>query len=646
MPKIVEHGVSLYWIGVGVDDNGKINFSHVPNGVTTQERPSEMLAEVMSQIGYGVLRLDQSVTAIAHRLLTATEAPEIHQSVETIVQGKGSTPNADARQVYGHPIHLEGADDELTRVALGFLGSGRYKNHRAQRTEPYGKESEKGLLSAIEVLHGPVMMQGGQLVQNMGNQGYTYIEAPTDPETYRRMHDQLAAGRFTAEGTDDNARFLRIEGFEEPVSLNAITTNKLVPALDMQNAHTFQDNSIAVSYNKGEPKPIGFILSPSGQLVDPEITHGLMIMDIIRRGHYFEKSEAEQAKLANRFFRYTENTRVSQSMVYNGTMAIIDELAAQHGYEPLTELEASLARIKKQLNDPKLGFLANYLAIGDVASQMCHTLALSEASLGADLTAGRVEMPERYVMPYDDERNVYRANAYTFDLRRPDGVLLLDLKPGEKLQVSEDATGDMFSRKASVIVPGEMAAPDLSNGRDAAALLATGLIVTEQVLMETMARAITEPSNDPVAYLFALLGKEGAYEAMVDTARHIPPHRIGRQFPESQQLLQQLREALELQPLIDNLHALRTENAVQPGALDHTAAIHPALAHMKLAAQLFEIIPGLSSAPEGSRGLEGGLDTVMNVLSPRLNAAIAELPASRQIAAVAQMHTALEQSET
>lgn len=552
-------------------------------------------------------------------------APGINQTGLFVADAKHSTVRATIKK--------------LEEISHYTLGRGKILNERTQPIVNRNNKGIRGEQAIFDILHNPVWNSGSKLAQALSKQGFEYVSCPDgmNEETYLQVSKALKAGKFTIEIDKVRVKFDNQDILLDLHDISKIRVT-LDPALDKL---TSPRNGLAVTTEKNDkPKSLGWIISESKNTCLPvEITAGIMRIMIIAHGGFHKLSKA-QIKLLLQGLLAAENNpelTLTQNRSFNAMITMFKLLEEAFDFDASVLIPISTFNTQK-LSLDKLNASEDFL-VGELISEMVETLRTTQSN------SVRRPLPHQFASSsYSTIANTTRAIAYAYDLTDSKGNPLLQFKDEKALKTSVDA--HLIDNK----VNGQLRNPHLQNPKHLAALLSSGILIAEQIILEQLLRdACRYGDAHPNAIALkailknnALGNTESVYAELISMAKKLPKNAagpiLGLQLPYCEPLVEKLRAALGFGHVKSNLEKAK---ALVFGARKELIEVTIALfeGNEKEAQELinqlskdknienelrniFNIglelqkLPGITGVNQQSRGINAGIILVIEKLAP------------------------------
>lgn len=493
------------------------------------------------------------------------------------------------------------------------LGRGKFNNERVQPVAHHNSEDLRGELYFWETMHAAVWRAGIDLSYQLAKQGFVYVICPADltKSEYDDLSAELASGSISLQ-----------EGEENPIAVlrsgRTLQTASL-PSLSIQfdPAHeiTGQENGLLICVNRGISQ-MGWILHTQKKaIIETEYTEHLLRFMRIAKGGFHALSQQEQALLQTGMLKGTGQNLFTQNQTFNAMLWVFAALEKEFDFDasmlmPDKNLHLSFRRISDTLSNPENEFVEDFLT-GILITEMVQPLMRTQ------LTSARSALPMRFTNRFEVILNNAKAIAYGFEMKNHAGQPIVE--------ISRDTTAiELRGEFIDAYINGQLRLPELINPKHAASLIATALLVAQQVLLEQILRdAVKHGDEHPHAQtLKAIINNKLVYQQLIAMAQAVPANEfgpiLGLQFTYCDGMVAVLRETLKfdinnLAGFVDALHTHGYQSIKIND--DHL---------MMMLSKLFEVgerlqeLEATSVRAMYSRGINAGLGLVIAKLAPDL----------------------------
>lgn len=507
---------------------------------------------------------------------------------------------------------------KLAECAHGTLGVGKVLNERRQAQKNKNTMGIGGEALIWDILHTTVWQVGLNLASQLGKQGFVYIASPIhdDPKKHQGIKEALSRGEFSIKGGKVHVCGETLPTIE-PAKLD-ITLNK---------------NQFVIS---GKDKDDGIAEGALGWLMHrkkQEIVDSALVDDIIRvmkiaGGGFHRLTPEEQQFLQSGLVKDTHDTTVTQNAAFNGLILIAAELNKKYGFDPDklfgNAFNLVYSRIKNYFkgNVSNLDdFLTGYL-LNEMVQPLKTTLEKSK----------REEAPKNFINPFNFTANNNKALAYAFDI--------MDINQNCIFRPNSDQPIGKDPKLIDAAMNGTLALPTLSTGKHAGAILATGLLVGEQILLEQLLRkAYNTDTLEKLLVDIAGSESDKMHEAAAKLKTQISKVKhdkngpvMGLQYAECEQIIETMRDAFKFNVLANFTEQLcqpdvKTRNVMHKNSVMTCGEsyipeeeIHPViqegLTNLYNLGNIIQNDQTTSAIGEDSRGINAGLTPLIMKLAP------------------------------
>ncbi len=498
----------------------------------------------------------------------------------------------------------------LEKYAHYTLGKGKILSERAQPQKDRNVKSLRGEEFLWDSLHAPIWSSGINLPGQLDAQGFVYVCHPEkmSEQEYKCVSDELQQGRFKIIEKDCQKFVITDSGIELKTSK---FTNVCI-SMDPDFKRTYQKNGFIITAN-GSAGPIGWTIhaGKEAKLVDTQYTQDILRITAIARGGTNKLSKKEfDLLLVHNNRGYNTDIRHTQNRNLNLLEGIAQALERDFTFDASgllgNLLKASYMAIQKKSQESDV--IEDFLT-GALLTEMVQSLKLTQSR------SARPKLPSEFQDSFDWLQNMNKAFAYAFDLKKPDGSLVFN---ADAVPFTPPDNG-----LVDVRMQGTLAEPDLTNPKHVAALISTGVLVAEQMILEQLLRsAVMFGAEHPhVVALRKILGDDEMYHQLVTMACNLPRDEsgpiMGLQIPASERILQVLRKALGLDHLIKMADEFDQANGVMTvSEEDKNNSLHK----LYQIGKTLQSLDGISAAAHGSRGINAGIVPVIARIAPELHA--------------------------
>lgn len=514
------------------------------------------------------------------------------------------------------------------------LGKNKVLNERAQPLIHINR-TNSGEQALWAHIHSGVWGVGINLRFELKKQGFTYIFCPADftAEEYDRVSTLLRSGQFTI-----NNDLILVGGHQ----LKTSQFNKDEMPIDLQDQEplTFQENGLLITDTAVSDKPsaLGWMVHlPTQKVLEQADCEDLIRIIRLSGGGFYELTEVQKRYLQSGRLKNNGLGLFTQNQAFNALFSIVLHLEKEFGFNPAVLLDNATktvySSVKRAFETTDL--LDDFLT-GALLTEMEQHLMVTRA------TSERTELPLRFTNPFYVTTNNTKAIAHAFNVKDGEGKPVLT---ADALYHDE--------RLLDVGVSGQLLMPSLTDSQHSAALLATSILVAEQMVLEQLVRAACKDSNHPYAQalkaiLVQALGDEAqaeaAYQQFIGFALACPSNEhgpiLGLQYPHCETLIMVMREVLNTGYLIKLAESLNTPQyctldtvlkSLPKHAVDNYADY---LAALHFICEQLQKLDGISAAPVESRGAVVGTALLLTTLFPHkaaeLGVTLSQAPAVAQ----------------
>lgn len=496
------------------------------------------------------------------------------------------------------------------------LGRGKVLNERAQPLVHINTANFSGEQALWDIIHSPVWNTGITLPIILAKQGFIYVRQPLNMNDSQREKatKEIELGNFEIRG--------QIETYSG-ITLETASIKDIKIDLDPDRRVTSQENGLAVSIKDYE-EPLGWIVqTKTKKLVSQEHADHLLRVIRIAKGGFYELPIEKQRLLQAGLLKNNGLGLFTQNQAFNAMEVVFQTLENEYGFDPSQLMQdsflngATYARVKSLMEDEKSETAEDFLT-GILLTEMVQPLRKSQPD------STRNVLPLRFTNPFSVTLNNAKALAYAFDIKRKDGFPVLLMR------------NDMpdFSSSPDLIdvkINGELLYPELTNPKHTASLLATALLVAEQMLIEQLLKnACTFGSEHPDAVaLRKIINDDQMYTQLIALGKDCPQNErgpiLGLQFSYCDPIIALLRNHLGFGgnnlSLAEVVNQLCRNEVVDKDLIEKT---RQAMEKLFYIGEVLQQLNSTSAAQEQSRGINAGLVPVIGKLAPDLYRALVE----------------------
>ncbi len=576
-------------------------------GERKAETATEKLAQMFSNIGALVIRYQIGQGQRAGVIQQISRQNYESNPIQKPANG------ADQTDLFETEFNLTpacAATRRLEKAAHRTLGKNKILNERGQPLVHTNKGKLSGEQDLWGKMHATVWHTGIDLAGQLSKQGFLYICCPVGMgrEDYDLINQEMSAGKFKVDGNEIVVAGRRFQTYDP----KQFYVNRNSVHLDPELVGTFQENGLLVDAGKGKA-PLGWMIHRNNTKIVP----GDMLEDLVRtirisQGGFHDLSPGEQTLIQAGRLKNTNGLGLfEQNQTFNAMYVICDHLEKEYGFNSELLFGTSLTVASKRVAEffTDLVNVEDFLT-GPILTEMVQSLRVTRSA------SKRKELPLRFTNPFIVTDNNVKAIAYAFDAQY-NGMPLFQLESMEKNECLLD-----------VHVKGQLALPSLSYGKHASAILATSILVSEQVLLEQLIReAFVKDGKEGVVDLLMLIpiNEEIACriaELAADAKSDANGPILGLQFDYCDEMVALLRPALGFNLLIELTQKLEQEGKLTDEALEELYQTHPkeelfrAFTTLKGLADYIQRNPSTSAEAEGSSGIAAGLEPLLAKLFP------------------------------
>jgi hypothetical protein len=508
----------------------------------------------------------------------------------------------------------------LEEISHTTLGKGRFLNERGVRLKTPNKSDLRGEEYLWDSMHQVVWGIGRNVANALFAEGFMYVCCPLgiSKQEYEIITEDLKYGAYDLILRGDSQMTV-IKPYNSDIVLGTASLRNV--KINIAPDATQQENGLTVDANGDEAEAGWIIHRPSYSstrmneiMVDPEDTEDLLRIMWIAKGGSHQLTEEQSAALLTGRMAITETSAISENRSLSLLFTIAEGLEQRFGFDSMRLLgskktskatplsvDQSHQRMRKLARETEV--MEDFLT-GALLNEMVVSLQKTKDS------STRKQFSEQFTHTYDSVRNTTNAVAYSYELTKKDGTKVLQ-GPTEELDPG------LIDRR----VGGQLQLPDLTNPRHAAALLSTGLIVAEQLLLEQILRGAYQ-GGEELIQLIELLGPESV-DQLFQMIKELPSNEngpiLGMQFPYCEPLLEQLRTQLGFKAL-GNVTVQLYEGL--PISEEH-AVVERGLEKLYQLGRLLQSSQTTNVSELGSRGINAGIILVIEKLKPDLYEKIA-----------------------
>lgn len=506
----------------------------------------------------------------------------------------------------------------LEEISHYTLGKGKVLNERAQPLVHVNTIDLHGEEAIWDIIHSPVWGTGINLAYQLSKQGFLYIVNPDlDAAKMQEINNDLALGQFQII-TESDREFIRtVSGHQ----LKCTNLSGLQINLNPEQAISHGGNGLVISAEKNgiSGGPMGWIIHRNKKIVEQEDADNLIRIMRIAKGGFYELTPQQQKLLQSSLLQNNGFGLFTQNQAFNAMHVILAKLERDFGYDPSAQMGSSLdtswKRMDKLFHDTDV---AEDFLTGILITEMVQPLMATQAD------STRTKLPLRFNNPFKVTLNNSKAIAYAYELKDKQSHSLLQFSDQENKFYHDPEMLDIG-------IHGTLQTPELNSPKRVAALLATAVLVAEQIIIEQLLPAVCESDLDPRAIALKKIlllsdpDGEAHYEQLKQLVADLPRQNnklvLGLQIPYCDDIVNILRKVLGHDGLIEIVEQLYQSDAdtnLLIEKLQNLQSHQNALVNLMEIGKIFQELPGISVVTQGSRGINAGLELVVNKLMPKL----------------------------
>ncbi|MGM9453223.1 Dot/Icm T4SS effector Ceg17 [Legionella bozemanae] len=586
-------GFTLKYTGVKFkDENGSVH-------------GMEALRKNFSEMGALAIRLQLSLAQFSALIEPVCEESYEENSVEQTAEGKNQ-PDVFGLSKGGSTVSQ---DTKLLEKSSHYsIGKGKILNERNQALKYPNTEDLRGGESIWDTIHFSVWQTGISLSSKLSKQGFLYLCHPKgiDSQQYQLITQELENGEYDIITEHDKKIVKTYSGMV--IETSSIPSNTKID-LDPEHTQTYQDNGFVINVN-AQPAPMGWIIKESNKkLIKPEYAEDIIRVIRISKSGFRRLPEDQGKLLMLGLMKGNEHILHTQNRSFNAMDILLEILEKEYGFDPSQLMDSTVIKnvYKQMQTNAKEKDIVEDLLTLNLAFEMIQPL---KATLAQSV---RHPLLKHLTNSYPTNQNTLKAIIYAFDLQKKDDspALYLDETP-----ISTD------EGLIDVRINGQLAAPDLTHPKNAAALLSIAVLVSEQMIIEQLLRdAVHYGEEHPnTRALKTILNDDELFLKLKEDASHLPSNEkgpiLGLQFAYCEEIVAQIREKLGTNHLIEVIRQLdNTENDETP---DVNSNLIIALKTLFNIGETLQQLEGTSGIKANSRGINGGLSLVIQKLAPLL----------------------------
>ncbi|KTD73067.1 Dot/Icm T4SS effector Ceg17 [Legionella tucsonensis] len=563
----------------------------------------EALRKNFSEMGALAIRLQLSLAQFSALIEPVCEENYEENSTEHTAEGKNQ-------------LDLFGLSKESSPVSQGtklleksshyIVGKGKILNERNQALKYPNTEGLRGGESIWDTIHFSVWQTGICLSSQLSKQGFLYLCHPkgVNAEQYQRITEELDKGKFEIITEQDKKIVKTRSGMV--IETSAIPSNTKID-LDPEHTQTYQDNGFVVNVND-RPAPMGWIIKESTRkFVKPEYADDVMRVIRLSKSGFRRLPEDQGKLLMLGLMTGNEHILHTQNRSFNAMDILLEILEKEYDFEPSKLMDSTVTkRVFAQMQkDAKEKDIVDDLLTINLALEMIQPLKTSLTQ------STRHPLLKQLTNSYTVNQNTLKAIIYAFDLQKKNGSPALYLDKETPISTDEGLI--------DVRINGELATPNLSNPKNAAALLSIAVLVSEQMIIEQLLRDTAHYGEEhPNAQaLKAILNDDELFLKLREESLHLPTNEngpiLGLQFAYCEEIIAQIREKFGTNHLIEVIRQLENDEpmVINPNTIT-------ALRTLFGVGETLQQLEGTSGIKAYSRGINGGLSLVILNFAPLL----------------------------
>ncbi len=572
---------------------------------TTKEEQTEQFKDLFSATGALVLRynLGHRQRAALIQRTTMRYQDYHHNSVVTVANGN------DAHVFPGASNQNKTFQDtmKLLKISNSTLGKSKVINERGQLLREVNKEGLSGELYLWDIIHMTVWNAGISLPSALEQQGFCYVMCPEniDPDKYNDILKELESKKFK---TDHNGNVI-LHNSKQELKKCSFKEIDIIPDPD-----SLYPSRLSISFKTdktGKKYPSGFIINENGTLVNGGYADNLLKIMRMAKGGFHKLTQIEQEILTSgSSFEDKEAGQelTTQSRIFNALIPIFSELEKNTGFSAVKAMKSNIALAVKRLHQkiessPEL--LEDFL-VGNILTEMVQPLKTSQSE------DQRSDLPMRLNNDFRATKNTSKAIAYAFNIKDENSQPVFQANEEDRFFVNPDLI--------DVQMNGTLKKPNLERSKHIAAILSTAILVSEQLIVETLTKNVAKDISGGLSVLKDILGSDETEQLLV-LAHEIEREKLGRQFEESDELIQFVRDRLDTGKIITFIDKLQTQKDISPDK-----ETLEAISRLKSIGNILQDFSSTSAKREESQGINAGLSMVYDkimrkdFINPRLAA--------------------------
>lgn len=570
---------------------------------STQIEPRlEKLKREYSQLGALAIRF---IFGMRQRAALIQQIAREGNVIESILLSTGKGGNQSIDELYSSASSMSrprAVTRALEKISLGTLGRGKVLNECANALKKINTEGISGEFSLWDSLHAPLRSVGAHLLSQLSKQEFFYLCHPrsmTETE-YLQTTCELRHGNFKVLDRD----VLKLQTASGTILESAPAMSQIKIRIDDNLVDTYQANGIVIDVEGRDCAPLGWIFCrKSNSIVDPACCENLSRVVVFARGGFHGLSNGQKRRLQSGIFFDNGLAALLQNQTFNAMLFVFGQLERDYGFDPSVLLpnatfDTTYSNIQRIIAS---GEVVDDLLTGALLTEMVQVLRVTQPG------STRTALPLVLSNSFEEILNNTKAFAYAFGLHTSDGRPILQL----------DDERNHFSLDANLIdvrMHGRLRNPTLHSRRHVAAIIATALLVSEQIILELLIRdaiVLGDAAPGCRALKLILKGDKKFRRLALEMPMNKSGPVLGLQFPYCDKLVELLRETLEHDELAEWVIRLYEQEDGGPGVeLESSPAVPRALNNLHSFGNILQELDFTSAAPYGSRGLNAGLQAL------------------------------------
>ncbi len=556
---------------------------------TTGEEQTKQFKDLFSATGALVLRYNLGHRQRAALIQRTTMRDQDYQHNSVVTAANGNDENVFPETSNQNKTFQDTI--KLFQLSHATLGKSKVINERGQSLKEVNKEGLSGELYLWDIIHITVWNAGISLPSALEQQGFRYIMCPEDitPNKYNDIFKELESKNFII----DSAGNILLKNRNQELKRCSFKEIEIIPDPDSPYSSKL---SISFKADKAAKKyPSGFIINENGTVVKGGYADNLLKVMRMAKGGFHKLTQTEREILTSgSSFEDKEPGQelTTQSRIFNALIPIFSELEKNTGFSAVKAMKSNIAlavkRLHKKIEDsPDL--LEDFL-VGDILTEMVQPLKTSQSE------EQKSDLPLRLNNGFRATHNIAKAIAYAFNIKDENNQPVFQKNGGDTFFINPDFI--------DVQMNGTLKKPNLERSKHIAAILSTAILVSEQLIIETLTKNITKDINNGLSVLKDILGSDEAEQLLV-LAHEIEEKKLGRQFEESDELIQFVRDRLDTGKIIAFIDKLQTQKNISPNK-----ETVEAISRLECIGNILQDFSSTSAKQEESQGINAGLSMV------------------------------------